>query len=120
MFPDILAIGKTVYVKDQVHELFIGLVVVEGDYRYTVVQLIPKWVDCIIHDDEVLQLPIGDDPQVLYVDALLGSYTMISVESVLDQRPIWVKVVQYYISVGFVTSCENDDLIVFISFLQAL
>lgn len=45
---------------------------------------------------------------------------MVSVESILDQLVRRIQEVEHNISIGFVTSCEYDDLVVFIRLLQTL
>lgn len=84
LLSDIVALSETVKVKDQMHQLFIALIIVEGDDWNAVVKLIPERVDSIVNDDNILQIAVGNDPQVLYVNSFLRSYAVLSIESVLN------------------------------------
>lgn len=84
LLSDIVALSETVKVEDQMHQLFIALIIVEGDDWNAVVKLIPERVDSIVNDDNILQIAVGNDPQVLYVNSFLRSYAMLSIESVLN------------------------------------
>ena len=80
----ILALSKAVEVENQVHQLLVCLVIVERNYRDAVVELISERIHGVVHDNQVVEVSVRDDPQVLHVDALFRSDAVISVKSVLD------------------------------------
>lgn len=72
------------------HQFLISLIVVEGDYWDSIVQLVAEGVNSVINDNEVLEVSVDYDPQVLYIDALLCPYAVLSVESILYKLPLRV------------------------------
>jgi len=120
LFAHIFTLSQAIEIVDQVHEFFILLVIVEGDYWNAIVQLVPKRIHCIVDDDQVFHGTIGDYPQVLDVDPFFSSYAMVPIQSVLYQLSLWIEQVKHHIGIGFVAGSEDNHLIVLIGLHQAL
>lgn len=67
------------------HQLFISLIIIEGDDWDAIVQLVPEGIDCVIYYYEVVKVTVRNNSQVFNVNALFSSDAMITVKSVLDQ-----------------------------------
>lgn len=116
LLPHVLALGETVEVEDQMHELFVVLIVIEGDYGDPVVKLITERVHGVVHYDKVFHIPIRDYAQILDVDALFGPDALISVQSILDKRPVRVKAVKDHVCIGLVARGKDHNLVVLVGF----
>jgi hypothetical protein len=84
LLPHIFALCKAVKVENQVHEFFVGLIIIERYDRNSIIQLIAEGIDSIVDYDEVFQITIRDNPQILNVNTLFCSNAVVSVKSVLD------------------------------------
>jgi hypothetical protein len=83
---DVWAVVDAAEVVNQVHQLFVGkLVVVVGYDRYSVIKLVAEAVDGVVDDEQVWELSVLDDAQVFDVDALWRSDAVVSVEPILDE-----------------------------------
>ena len=90
-------------------QLLVVFVPVKGQYRDTIGELESKWVNSIVDEDYVFDLPVSDDSQVLDVDTLTRSDTILSVETWIS--PFWVnKFVEDSVSILLMTGSENADL----------
>jgi len=67
-----------------VHQLLVGLIIIERNDGDAIVQLVPERIDSVIHDNQVVKVTVRDDAQVFHVDALFGADAMVTVKSVLD------------------------------------
>lgn len=85
LLPHILTLCKAVEVVDEMLEFLVSLVLVERDYGDAVIKLITERVDSIIYYDEILQVSVGDNSEIFYVNSLLCSNAVVAVESVLNE-----------------------------------
>ena len=86
LHPDVRAVVDAVDVVHQVHQLLVVLlIIVVGNYRDSVVQLVSKRIHSIIHDYQVFQLSVLDDPEVFDVDSFWGLDAVVSIEAVIDE-----------------------------------
>ena len=100
--------------------LFIGWLVVKGNDRYAVVDLVGEGVDRVVHDDHVFHRSIPYNAQVFDIVALWRLHTMLPVQPVLEKLVLRVYVVKDSIGISLVACSENDHLEFFVRFLQAL
>lgn len=120
LLPHVLALGETIEIVDEMHQLFVIFVVVKWNYGDPIVKLVPEGVDSVVNYYKVLQLSVGNNPQILDVYALLRLNAVLPVEAELDQRSVRVEVVQHYVSISPVTRSENHNLVVLVRLLEAL
>lgn len=90
LLPHIGALRQAVEVVDQVHQLLIILILVEGYNWDPIVELVTKRVNCVVHNDKILQLSVRDYPQVFDVYTFFRPDAVISIESVLYELPLGV------------------------------
>jgi len=119
LFPHILALCKAVKVENQVHEFFVGLIIVERYDRNSVIQLVAEGIDSIVDYDEVFQITIRDNPQILNIYTLFSPDTVVSVKSVLNKLIGRVQNIENHICISTVTGSEYDHLIALVCLLQA-
>ena len=89
----ILARRQTIQIKDQMKHLFICLFVVKWNYRYTVVNLIGKWIDRVINDYHVFHASISNYTQIFHIIALRRLNTVLAIETILEKFMIRVDIV---------------------------
>ena len=118
LFPHIFTLSETVEVEDQMHQFLVCLVLIERNDWDAIVQLIAEGVHCVVDYDHILEISVGDDPQILDIDTLIGFDAVVSVETILNKLPLRVKVIKYNIRIGFVTGCENYNLVGFVGLLE--
>mgnify|MGYP007086712917 CR=1 FL=1 len=111
---------QILYIVDQVKQLLIILIVVVRNDRNTVLQLIKIGVSCVIDEQHILQSPVLQYSQILYVNTLLSLPTVRTEQSVTHKFSLWIKVVQNHISVALMTSCEYYNLAHLRKFLKQL
>ena len=119
LFPHIFTLSETVEVEDQMHQFLVCLVFIERNDWDAIVQLIAEGVHCVVDYDHILEISVGDDPQILDIDTLIGSDAVVSVETILNKLPLRVKVIKYNIRIGFVTGCEYYNLVGLVGLLEA-
>ena len=118
--PKVVVVLDVRQVVDQVLELAVLLVLLERRDGNPVVQLRPERVHRVVHDDQVLQVPVPENPQVLYVHLVVRLDAAVSVESVLDVLLLGVDVVEDHVRVPLVGGGEADDLEVIVAELESL
>lgn len=101
-------------------ELAVVPVVFERRYGYPVGELRPEGVNGVVDNDHILELPVFEYSEVLYINVVGRFNAIIAVHAVLYQSPIRVNVVQDNIRVPLMARCENNDLKVFVDELEAL
>ena len=104
---------------DQVKQLSVVGVIVPGNDGNPVVQMVPERVSQVVHNHQVLDPPVAEDPQVLHVDPF-DHQAVPSVQPVVDQAPLRIQIVQNAVRVSFLRGGEHNDFKVLISLLQDL
>ena len=61
---------------DQILEFSVLLVVVEGENGDPVEEVVPKGVDCVVDQQYVIQLPIGEDTEIFDENAFWSLYAV--------------------------------------------
>lgn len=69
------------YVLDQVQQLLIVFIVVKRNYWNPVLQLVEVWISRVIHQKDVLQVPVLQSPKVLDIDSFFSLPTLSSEQS---------------------------------------
>lgn len=100
------------------HKLFIFFIVIERNDWDTIVQLVTEGIDCVIDNDHILEIAVGNYSEVLYVNPFFSPDAVLSVESVLDESAIRIEIVKHDVRICFVRGCEHHNLIVLISLLK--
>ena len=111
---------QTGEIVNQVEHFFIAGVIVEGNYRDSIVDLEGEAVHRIINDDHILKSSIANDSEILNVKSLLGENTVLSVHSELDKLSVRINIVENCVRICLVRSCEHHHLEMFVCFFQAL
>ena len=70
-----------------------------------------KTISCIVHNYNILQLPIND-PKILDINALLSLNAAFPEQPVLNQVLLGIEMVEDYIGVTGVTGGEYDNFAV--------
>lgn len=84
VFSHVVVLSASVQVRDQVDEFSILRVFFERGDGYAVGKLQSKRVDCVVHEQNVFNVYIFEDPQVLDILATLGFDTSVAIEAMLD------------------------------------
>ena len=116
----IVACSALVQVFDEVEELNVVGVLFEGRDRNAVGELVPERVDSVIYKEHVLQGDVPEDSEVFDVLAVLGPHARWPVESVLNQLPSGVEVVQDSVCVEGSARREHAHLVVLVGRLEEL
>ena len=66
---------------DKLKKFIISRVVVERENRYTIRELEPEGVYCVINQDDILDQSVSDYSEVLNVNAFIRAYAVLSVQS---------------------------------------
>ena len=67
----------------------------------------------VINQHYVFQVEeLVEYPQILQIHGVAGSMTTLSIKPVLDHS-LRIKCIQHWVSIGLITRCEDNDLIVF-------
>jgi len=149
LYPDVGTVVNAVEVIYQVHQFFVVLfVVVVWNYRDAVIELISETIDSVVNNDQVTKVSVLDDSEVFDVYSLWRPDAVVTVEPVLDQSllllvsldlirlaladkqllfvcevchllKLSLEGVKDHVCVGFVRGCENGNLVVLISLLEA-
>ena len=91
-------------------ELSIRLVAVVRQNRDSVIQIVPVGVEGVINNHQIRNLPVGEYPQVLDVDALRGLHAMLSEQAIGDILVFGVQQVQDNVRVRRMGGSENHYL----------
>lgn len=118
--PHIVAGGALVQVLDEVEELDVVGVLLEGGDRDAVGELCSEGVDCVVYKQHVLQGNVPEDAQVFDVLAVGGPHARRSVEPVLNELPSGVEVVQDGVCVQRSARSEHAHLVVLVGGLEQL
>jgi len=117
---DVILVDQTAKVVAEVEELLIPFLVrEEGQDRDPIVDLEGEGEHRVVHQDQILQVPVCDHPQVLD-EAVVSLHTLVSVEPVLDELLLWVQVVQNSVRVLLVRGSEHHHLVGLVRLLQTL
>ena len=103
----------------EVEQLFVAPVRVEGQDRDAVLDLEGETQHTVVDEDHVLQVSVGNDPQVLD-EAELGLDAVLPVKPEVDQLATRVEVVEDRVGVLLVGGCEGYHLVELIGLPQAL
>ena len=74
-------------------ELFIFLVVVEGQYRDAIIHVHAKAEGAIVNYNHVFEASIGYNAQI-FDQAIFGLNTVLTIESICKDLTFWIKVVK--------------------------
>lgn len=101
------------FFQESYHEqkLFIVFITKERLDRNTIGEVKGKGDNGVVNDDHFLRAAIGNDRQILDVDACFGSDAMLTVQAVLDYGPVLVDEVEDRVGVVLLACCENADLV---------
>lgn len=110
----------TFQVVHEMFELLVILVVVEGQNRQPVLQLVAKRIGRVIHNDNILYVPVHQNPQVLDENALFSLNAVLPEEAVGYIFGALVDIVQHNVRVAAVRGCKDDDFEILGQFLQDL
>lgn len=92
-------------------EFLILFILIEGDDRDSIFELVSERVDCIIYDHYILQVPaLFKDAQIFHIDTISRTDTTVSVESHVENLMVGVYQVKDNICVGLMTGCEDHNL----------
>jgi hypothetical protein len=109
----VIHFSTSVQVLDQVEELLVTWVFLERRDWDSVINLVSKGVDSIVHDENVLQVNVLEDAQVFHVNVLLQDAVW-SVEAVLDKLSCGINVVDHCVSVCCIACREDAHFVVLI------
>lgn len=116
----VIAVLYLLEVAHQASEFNVILIIFERDDGDAVRKLVAERVDCIVNYNQILEIPIFEDPQILDVDPIFSWNALVSVQTVLDVFILRVDVINDNVSVILVTSCEYHDFEILVYHLQAL
>ena len=102
------------------NQLFVLLVLVKRNNRDSVLQMVQIRVSCIVHQKDVLKIPILDDSQILDIDSFLGLPALRTEQAMTHQLSLWIKMVQDNIGVAFMTGCKDYNLTELREFFEEL
>lgn len=105
-----ILVDHSLQVNGELFQLIIFFVVEKGDDRDTVFQLIHKWVDWVIYDDNVLNVSIFKDPEVFHEESRFGLNAILSVQPVVDKLIMGVKIIANCICITIMRSSKDNDL----------
>ena len=115
VFTNIIELCTGLKMGYQVFELLIFRVFLKGGNRDAVVELLAEGVHGVVHEQDVLQFDVIEDPQILDVLTTLSFHTACSVEAVLDQVAVWVQMVDYRVCILGCACCKYTYLVVPVS-----
>lgn len=118
-YSEIIAILDHLDVVHQTDELSIVFIILEGRDWNAVGKLSSEAVDCVIYDNQILKITTFEDPQIFNVNVIVAFDAMVSVESMLDQLPLWIYIVEDGVCIPLVTCSEDDDFEIFVNHLKA-
>ena len=116
---DVFSACEVFEVVDEVEKFFVVLVVVPGNDRDPVVELIAERIGSVINDDNVLNPSVAQDPQVLD-EHPVDHQAVFPVQPVMDELATGVEVVQHDVRVAPMRSGEDYDLEALVGLPQAL
>ena len=120
VLPDIVAMAQCSQQVCQMLQLLILWIVVVRNDGDPVVELEAKRVDRVVDEDQVLERSVADDSEVFDEDAFLGLEAVLSVESELDERLVWVNQVDDRVSILAMACCEYAHLVLCSALSQTL
>jgi len=91
----------------------------EGADGNPVIKLGSKGKDRVIHDDQVFEATVVNDPKVLH-EGVVNLDAMLTIQSVLEVAPLWVYSIYDKVCVSLLCCSENCHLIVCAEVLKAL
>ena len=97
---------------DHEKELLVSLLSHVSLDRDTIVKLIGKRDDRIVDNDDILELTILDDTQIFHIHTIAWVNTVLTVESMLDNLPVWINKVEASVGIILGSGGEHANLIV--------
>jgi len=98
-------------IADHIHQLSVVFLTHKGLDRDTIAHLKCERNDRVVYNNNVFHLSVGNHSEILYVHTPRSLDAVLPVQSVFDNRSVFVNIVQNLIGVILLSCSENDNLI---------
>lgn len=89
---------------------FVAGLMIEGNNRNSIVNLISEGVNRIVNDDHIFHVSICDNPQIFHVIPFRSLDAVLPVHAILEKFVFGIDIVENSISISLVRSCEHHYL----------